>query len=350
MAGTLSSTKDFECPVCHQDLSLPKLLPCTHLACRGCVLVLLARGTEEPGGCPVCKVPLVPAGVPLAASSEEDLNAIVDALPTDLATMTLLESHKVLNSQHVCKVCENGVAASSFCLQCDAKLCKACAKGHTKLPSLKHHVIEEISQLTAQRLAASYLARCKVHDDRPAEVFCSAHFELICMLCATTNHRGCPEVKVIPEMAKEKREALRLVVGSLREKEKALSIQVKEVKDMFKVLRKRVKDTFDDLQQCVKRRRMEMHALIQLEEDVIMTNVSQLEKTPSAIKSNAHYVEHISQSAPDVAFLDMLRKLTSRLSELDQRSRTSEKAGPLVDVTFETQKVNHLKSVISGTG
>ncbi|XP_076434661.1 putative E3 ubiquitin-protein ligase MID2 [Babylonia areolata] len=363
MAGTVSgaTSRDLECPVCRQDLSQPKMLPCSHLACRGCVLSMLhaACGTEDPPSplpaCPTCKVPIVGgagggAGGGVVALAEEDLQALVDGLPTDLATMTLLDSHKVLSSQHVCKVCENSVAATSFCLHCHVKLCRTCAKGHAKLPALQHHLLEDLTHLTAQRLAASILSRCKTHDDRPAEVFCSAHSELICMLCATTNHRGCSEVKVIPDMAKEKRLALKQDVAALREREKVLSVQVKEVKDMFKVLRKRVKDTWDDLLQNVKRRRVELSGAIQAEEDCAMATVSQWEKTRAAIRTNASSLESLADTAPDVALLGMLSKLTSRLRELDQRSRTSEKAGPIVDVAFETQKLNHLKSVVSGLG
>ena len=126
--------------------------------------------------------------------------------------------------------------------------------------------------------------------------------------------------------------------------------QIKEVKDRFKVLRKRVKDTFDDLQQSVKRRRLEVNALIQAEEDVIMTSVTQLERLKAMVKANASTIEQLVTSAPDVALLDMLGKLTSRLGDLKQQSGTADKTTTVVDVTFEAQKLNSLKTNVSNLG
>ena len=221
MAGSPATTKDLECPLCHEDYTEPKMLPCTHLACRKCVVSWLEKA-EDQGGCPLCRVSILPSNQP----GHGDLATLVDDLPTDLATVALVESHKILRSPHICRVCENNVVATSFCLQCDVKLCKACSKGHNKLPALKNHVIEEISKLTPERLAAFYLSTCKRHDDRPAELYCSSHHELICMLCASTNHRSCPEVKAIAEMATEKRAEMEHQAQRLRAKEKALSSQV----------------------------------------------------------------------------------------------------------------------------
>lgn len=224
MASSPAATnKDLECPVCHEDFAEPKMLPCTHLACRRCVLSLLKKG-DDPGGCPLCRVPILSSSQP--AAGQGDLDDLVDDLPTDLATVALVESHKILRSVHVCRVCENGVVATSFCLQCDVKLCKTCSKGHNKLPALKNHVIEEISKLTPQRLATFYLSACKSHDDRPAELYCSSHHELICMLCASTSHRSCPEVKAIAEMATEKRSEMEHQAQRLRARESSLSSQV----------------------------------------------------------------------------------------------------------------------------
>ena len=115
-------------------------------------------------------------------------------------------------------------------------------------------------------------------------------------------------------------------------------------------MRKKVKDTFDDLQQSVKKRRLEVNAQIQAEEDAIMTSLSQLEKNRTAIKCSASTVEKLVTSAPDIALLDMLGKLTSRLSDLELLTGTSDKMGTVVDVTFESQKLSYLKSAVSTLG
>ena len=222
MAGvSATSTSDLECPVCHEDYTQPKILPCNHRVCRHCVVSWLRKGGRQVG-CPLCRVSILPR----TRSGQGDLGFLVDALPTDLAIVAHVNSHKILTSRHICTVCENNVAAKSFCFQCDSKLCKACAKGHRKLPSLKNHVIEELNKLTPQRLAKINRSTCKKHDDKLAELYCSAHQELICMGCFPTNHRSCPEVKAIADVAKEKRTELKQQAQRLKQKEPALVKQV----------------------------------------------------------------------------------------------------------------------------
>ena len=126
--------------------------------------------------------------------------------------------------------------------------------------------------------------------------------------------------------------------------------QIREARDMFKTARKKVKDTFDDLQQCVKKRRLEANGQIQAEEDTIMTSLTLMEKNRSAIRSNASTVEHLISSGPDIALLDMLSKLSSRLNELEAQTATTERIGTIVDVTFDSQRLTNLKSYISSVG
>nr|KAG5687681.1 hypothetical protein BaRGS_005932 [Batillaria attramentaria] len=80
-----------------------------------------------------------------------DVTSLVDNLPTDLATSALVESQNALNSSHVCSVCDDDVAATSYCLDCSVMLCKA-----------------------------------------PAELYCPHHQTLICLLCSSSKHRTCP--------------------------------------------------------------------------------------------------------------------------------------------------------------
>ena len=215
-------TGEYECPVCQEDYTEPKILPCAHLVCRNCVISWLGTKGGQ-GGCPKCRVPILPPTQP----DQGDLAALVDALPTDLATMALVESQKILSGPHVCTKCQTNVITTSYCLQCDVKLCQACNSYHQKLPASKDHAVEDLSKLTALKLAASRRSTCKSHTNRPVEFHCSSHQELICMMCATTNHRSCPEVKAITDVAKEKRTELKQQAQRLRQKDTALAQHVR---------------------------------------------------------------------------------------------------------------------------
>ncbi|KAK7089835.1 transcription intermediary factor 1-beta-like [Littorina saxatilis] len=343
-ASATSSSELPECPVCHDGYKEPKILPCTHLACKKCVMSWLQKaGVNE--GCPLCRAPILPP----TSRGQRDLDTLVNDLPTDLATMALVDSHKVLSGQHVCMLCNNNSAATSFCLQCDVKICKACINVHNNIPSTRKHVIEDLNKLSPQRLAEINRATCNVHDDRPAEVYCSTHQELICMLCATTNHRSCAEVKAIPDVATEKGRELEQQAQRLRDRATALATEIQEVTDTFKVMRKKANDTFDDLEQCLKKRRQEVNKLIQADEDATMTSLAELEKWRAALALNAASVGNVVQSASGGSLLGMMKGLTSRLDDLESQTGTTRKM-EVKDLTLDLQKLDQLRADIVSLG
>ena len=216
-----ASDLSHECPVCHEDYTEPKILPCTHLMCRNCVISWLGKGGHQEG-CPLCRAPIIPP----AQQGQGDVSTLVDAFLTDMAIAAVVESKKALSSRHAC-ICSDDVEATLFCLQCSINLCKLCAKTHTKIPLTRDHVMEELSSLTAERLALSHQLPCSSHTSRPVDLYCTDHKELICILCSSSTHRKCSDVEGISEMAAVKREELKKQVERLKEMEDAVVAQVK---------------------------------------------------------------------------------------------------------------------------
>ncbi|KAK7088438.1 hypothetical protein V1264_022360 [Littorina saxatilis] len=343
MASVTSA--DIECPVCHDDFTNPKLLPCNHLACRDCVLSWLQKEGGQ-GGCPLCRAHILPT----TQQGQGQLATMVDSLPTDFATAALVESHKVLTGSHICAMCENNVTATSYCFACSIKLCKACTSHHQKLPASRDHTLELLNKLTAKRLAANHQATCNNHSNRPAELYCSAHQELICMLCFPTNHRSCPDVKAITDVAREKRTELTQQSQRLKEIAAGLAKQMKVAKEKFKSMHKKADDVFDDIEQCCEKRRQQVHDLIQKEEDATMTSFADKEKARAAMTSNSGNIDHLVTSAPDDALLQMLKQLKLRLDDLESESGTTAKVKDVGDIVFDSQLLTRLKSDLSKLG
>ena len=223
MAGVSAiSTSDLECPVCHEDCAEPKILPCNHRVCRKCIISGLEKG-EGQGGCPLCCVPILP---PPTHPGRGDLNTLVDTLSTDLCTLALVEGQRMLRSPHICVMCQNSVTATSYCIQCDIKLCQPCTQYHQKLPASKGHVLEQLSKLSAEQLAAVRRLTCNTHPDRSAELFCTAHQTLICVQCSTSSHGICYNKKTIGDMPPVIRAELKEQARKLREDEAKLAMQV----------------------------------------------------------------------------------------------------------------------------
>ena len=138
-----------ECPVCHELFTNPKLLPCGHLLCRHCLISWLQSKAEA--HCPLCRCVIVD---PKERTDGKSLEDIADGFPTDLAMAALVESQQLLNKDHSCQACVTQTA-TSICLHCGDLLCAHCVIIHKRMSMLRHHTVEELSSLTAEKLAAS---------------------------------------------------------------------------------------------------------------------------------------------------------------------------------------------------
>ena len=221
MADVVEECDDDECPVCHEEFTDPKILLCGHLVCRKCILSWLETAGKE-GGCPLCRHPLL-------SHVQRDLDqfvSAVDALPTDCAVNVKIDSKKALSSPDVCGACDSNAAATSFCLQCDMKLCTFCTKVHSNLPALSDHVAKELDLLTSDWLASSRRFPCSNHQEKAADMYCSAHEALVCFECAASTHQKCTGLKDIVESATTKRNIIEDQKKRLKEKEASLTAQV----------------------------------------------------------------------------------------------------------------------------
>ena len=125
--------------------------------------------------------------------------------------------------------------------------------------------------------------------------------------------------------------------------------QIKEVKDGFDALRSEARDTFDDLQQCLEKRRQEVFKKIQDREDKSKTSQRELERLKTALASNAASVENLVDSAPVGALLSMLKNMTSRLDDLESQSGKTKKM-EIPDFILDSSRLNQLKADIATLG
>ena len=263
-ASVLVEADDKECPVCHELFTDPKLLPCGHLLCRHCLISWLQ--SKAKAYCPICRCVIVDPEERTGGKSLED---IADGFPADLAMAALVESQQLLSKDHPCQSCVTETA-TSLCLNCNDLLCSNCAACHKRLSLLRHHTVEELSSLTADKLAASRPSFCAVHADEISKVYCRTHGASICLLCATTDHRQCPEVTTLETKVEEARAVLAELAATLSagetELERAISQMDQHLQDTEKRTRAAIAEIeamCDRLESAVKecRRRMKELAL-----------------------------------------------------------------------------------------
>ncbi|XP_064593411.1 transcription intermediary factor 1-beta [Zonotrichia leucophrys gambelii] len=172
------------CGACRQRLSpqrKPRLLPCLHSVCRGCIGS--EHGDKNAFECPVCH-------------QQCPLGDIMDNL--------FLQP---IASSQSCTSCEDNASATSFCLECSEPLCETCVGAHLRVRYTREHRVEPLSSPSDPSDPvdpmdpndpidpgdpAPALSWCRSHPRQPLSLFCSSCESLTCGECHRREHRHHP--------------------------------------------------------------------------------------------------------------------------------------------------------------
>ena len=347
---------NMECTVCHEHFTLPKLLPCGHLLCRHCLVSWLKSQPEA--NCPLCRCAIVDP----KERKGRNLEDIADGFPTDLAMVALVEADRLLSKQHVCCVCIN-VAAVSMCLTCGDMFCQSCSTLHKKQSVSKHHKVENLASLTVENLAANRPANCAVHDDELSKVYCPTHGASICLLCATTDHRQCPEVTKLEKRMEEARANLAELVAMLSAGETELEQAISQLDQHLQYLDKRtqaavaeIEATADRLESAVKawRRRLKELALTKSADakTAVLDGKTLLLQRRGRLTSHKHVTHRVQGFSAHGSFGDMAAVMMTRGHDLDCSVRlpADTKVISRLTLTIDPQAVSRIEQELSQLG
>ena len=132
--GVEDLEKEITCPVCQDHFQEPKILPCCHVYCKGCVQRLAWRaGANQPFACPECRSDtFLPQNDP-------------DQLTTAFFVNRLIELHSKMEKAHgkveaLCELCSRN-KATSFCRQCAEFICDKCTEAHHRMKTFAGHKV-----------------------------------------------------------------------------------------------------------------------------------------------------------------------------------------------------------------
>ncbi|XP_070183240.1 uncharacterized protein [Littorina saxatilis] len=356
-AGTSTADSDTECSVCHELFKNPKLLPCAHVLCRHCLLSWLASNPEAL--CPLCRGAIAD---PKKKSKTKGWDEVVNALPDDVAMAALVESTRVLSQDHMCIVCQS--VAVSICLNCNDMMCTSCSQAHAKFSAIRHHKIEKLSSMTADKLAASQPDHCSVHTSKPCELFCPTHGAAICHLCASAKHRACPELTELAEAADKSREELSQMVTSLLTEEQHLEEAVaaleRHLEATEKVMQEAVAEidkSCDKLENSVKecRRRLKkltLDAKAKVKDTVLAIKVTLLDHR-GRLTSHRRVADRTTRGTNNKGMCDVTGALMGRVKDIlhtcGQR-RADLKSVSMVTLTIDAAAVSRIEKELSELG
>nr|KAG5714362.1 hypothetical protein BaRGS_018579 [Batillaria attramentaria] len=283
-----------ECAVCHEEYTDPKILPCAHLLCHNCLVSWLK--THDDAQCPLCRCAIVDPKELGAKSCEE----FAKALPTDVTMATLVDSARTL----------------------------------------------DLASMTAERLAASRPTPCATHTNEPSKLYCPTHGVSVCLLCATSKHRACPEVTDLQEKADEARSVLGELATKLKEAEDELERAMAELDQHFEQTEKNTKTAVaeietlcDRLQNSVEACRRRLTKLAQQAKEDVKTAVhggkTILLERRGKLTPHRRLVERTKQTAPPTSLDDVKTTLEARVKNLDSSVILPSEAKPITVLTLK---------------
>ncbi|GCB70293.1 hypothetical protein scyTo_0005642 [Scyliorhinus torazame] len=226
-----NSTKDEcnllrTCLVCKSEFTNrePRLLPCLHTFCKGCVPTGIRspspitadcqeRSNEE--GiicCPACRQ--------TCFTSDVVENVFIRDYPQVIQKM---EKH--------CSDCEEKKPALHFCLDCNKWLCTTCSEEHVHGKDTKHHKLSTPERNGGDESEVSELPLfCPLHSKEPLKLFCETCDVLACWNCQLTQHKG-HSFKYLEDALQNQKMILEELTLKMEEKKVSIQSSAKQVQD-----------------------------------------------------------------------------------------------------------------------
>jgi len=193
-----------ECPICAEELTDARVLPCIHTFCLKCLQGYMKNtkpGDKRP--CPLCRQHFaVPdGGLPKLLRNyfvEKVLQVkkLAYRLSTDDVECDLCGEDKDTSSAN-----SNG-KATVFCTVCSKNMCARCFSYHKKFKAnASHRVIGLNEQLKSEDLMKFPESSCDKHSEESIKLYSFECKLAVCMMCFAEEHSShkCSDIKKLAE-------------------------------------------------------------------------------------------------------------------------------------------------------
>ena len=208
-----SITSDLICAVCHTQYRNPKLLPCLHTFCGGC----LEKNVECMNGEYNVKCPLCSTLKKIKSKSNG-----VEELLSNFTALNLLDT-RAINANELsdagCSEC-NSTRAQSRCSECAAFLCLNCQRAHKNNKRTENH---NVCLLALLGMESSYPLHtgdyCRNHTGQKLTHFCKTCDSAVCNDCTFLDHpKDGHVIMELSDVSPSQRRQLAELLSSVRQK------------------------------------------------------------------------------------------------------------------------------------
>ena len=346
--------RELTCAICQDLFNNPKILPCLHSFCTGCLKAEWSGklANLDPSKrhleCPLCRAKI------LLSTSRA-----VEELPSHLSAIRLVESlREQANSKKVtptCQNCDEGENAVSMCSDCAIFLCQFCAKSHQIGKASKCHKIQSLDEkrkgdVDVSSVLPEKFEMCPTHPTKPLELYCKCEEVLLCRDCIIKKHED-HDYDVISDVVDGERKILKEALPGIQqlvdEMENAVSrvkwrredVEGRKTENLHKL-----DDIFQSLHAALDERQRQIR--VKLTDDskekdrVLQVQENDLCFLLSQLKSCHSFIEDKIERGVNQDVLAMKRSMLERRDKLKELKNKT-KSCPVV----KSQHPLHLKQV-----
>lgn len=311
------------CPGCQAQAKCPKLLPCLHTLCSGCL--------EAPGLlCPICRAP-----GPARADAEALDNVFFESLQRRLAVF-----RQIVDAQAACTRCKE--SADFWCFECEQLMCGKCLDAHQwylkhearPLAELRSSSVREF--LDGTRKSNIFCSNSSHRTPTQTNIYCRGCAKPLCCACAHLD-RGHSNLHCeIGEEIEQRHEELGTMIQELQEQDKTFDNAYAQMRtaigqldharaDTEARIRARVRQVVEHVQAQEQELLEAVNARYQRDYQEIAGQLGRLEAVLQRIRTGGALVERMKLYASDQEVLDMHCFLREALRRLRQEEPQNQK-------------------------
>ncbi|XP_041453637.1 E3 ubiquitin-protein ligase TRIM56-like [Lytechinus variegatus] len=268
MASSKQLSESLECPICHDLLCNPKLLPCSHSFCTSCLTELHSFQQADSGlTCPVCRQD---ANVPGNDVCNFPTNLIVKSLIEDFKRRSDAKAERIKESGattiQTCTVCDgdNQDIATYYCQNCSEFLCEDCLQHHNRYKRNACH--ETVKAKDIEMGVVKRKSTCPEHPQELQQFVCTTCLVRICCRCREVEHREDGH-EVIEMNGYEERQQKKMECLLLKIEQTSVDVQngLSTVNEMLRTVKKvasqrrtEIRDAYDIVVEMFRKKRNEL--------------------------------------------------------------------------------------------
>ncbi|XP_007947193.1 protein PML [Orycteropus afer afer] len=310
------------CQSCKVEAKCPKLLPCLHTLCSGC---LQASGAQ----CPICQASWSPGA---------NIQAL-DNIFFESLQRRLLMYQQVVGVHAACTRCKE--LADFWCFECEQLLCKKCFDAHQwfvkhearPLADFCNQSVEEFLERT-RKSNNIFCSNSKHHTPELTSIYCRGCSKPLCCTCALLDKGHSEDKCDISTEIEQRQEELDTMTQALQEQDSAFGAAQAQMHSAISQLGRSCADTKKLIQEHVNNvvkhvRALECELIQSVEAQYKRDNqemaqhLDRLDAVLQRIRTGGILVQKMKRYASDQEVLDMhgfLREALCRLRQEDPQS------------------------------